>query len=63
MLIDAELSYQIYENFSVVGGANNLFNNFPDEIATRLSQGMPLPTRSPDQLSRWKTYLRVVYSF
>ena len=63
VLIDAELSYQIDENFSVVGGANNLFNNFPDEIATRLSQGMPYPRRSPISYHGGMTYLRVVYSF
>ncbi len=63
VLIDAELSYQIDENFSVVGRANNLFNNFPDEIATRLSQGMPYPRRSPISYHGGMTYLRVVYSF
>ena len=63
VLIDAELSYQIDENFSVVGGANNLFNNFPDEIATRLSQGMPYPRRSPISYHGGMTYLRVVYNF
>lgn len=49
LLVDLEISYRVNENFSLVGGANNLFNNYPDKIETRLSQGM--------------TYLRIVYHF
>ncbi|MFV2006192.1 MAG: TonB-dependent receptor plug domain-containing protein, partial [Longimicrobiales bacterium] len=63
VLVDAEFSYRINERFSLVGGANNLFNNFPDKIATRLSQGMPYPRRSPINYNGGMTYLRVVYNF
>jgi iron complex outermembrane receptor protein len=63
VLIDVEVYYQINENFSVVGGANNLLNNFPDEIATRLSQGMPYPRRTPISYHGGMTYLRLVYNF
>ena len=46
-LIDLELSYNVINNLTIIAGASNVFNNFPDEIDTRLSQGMPYPRRTP----------------
>jgi iron complex outermembrane recepter protein len=63
VLVDMELSYKVNERFSLVGGANNLFNNYPDKIDTRISQGMPYPRRSPINYIGGMTYLRVVYHF
>ena len=63
VLVDIELSYQVTDNLSLIGGSNNLFNNFPDEIDTRLSQGMPYPRRSPISYHGGLGYLRVVYTF
>jgi iron complex outermembrane recepter protein len=63
VLVDMELSYEVNENFSLVAGANNLFNNFPDRIDTRLSQGMPFPRRSPISYHGGMSYFRIVYHF
>jgi iron complex outermembrane receptor protein len=63
ILVDAELGYAVNENFSLIGGANNILNNYPDEIATRLSQGMPYPRRTPIGYHGGMMYLRAVYNF
>ena len=49
--IDLEANYRVSNNLSVVLGANNITNAYPKEIATRASQGMPYPRRSPLGLS------------
>ncbi len=46
-LVDVELNYRVSDNLSVVFGANNALNTFPTQIATRRSQGMPYPRRTP----------------
>ncbi len=62
-LVDLELSYPVAHNITIIGGANNIFDNFPDEIATRLSQGMPYPRRTPIGYLGGMVYLRGVYNF
>jgi iron complex outermembrane receptor protein len=63
VLVDMELSYRLNEKLTLVGGANNLLDNYPDKIDTRLSQGMPYPRRSPISYHGGMTYLRAVYHF
>jgi len=63
VIVDMELSYHVSNQFTLVGGANNLFNNYPDEISTRLSQGMPYPRRTPIGYNGGMLYLRGVYNF
>lgn len=62
-LVDVELSYPISPTLTLVGGANNIFDNFPDEISTRLSQGMPYPRRTPIGYHGGMVYMRAVYKF
>ncbi len=62
-LVDVEIGYPVGSNFTLIGGANNLFDNFPDEISTRLSQGMPYPRRTPIGYHGGLVYLRAVYTF
>ena len=61
--IDVEASYLVSDNLSVVFGANNVTNAYPTEIATRASQGMPYPRRSPLGYHGGLTYMRLMYSF
>lgn len=62
-LVDLEITYQASDQLRVVGGANNLLNTYPDEIATRLSQGMPYPRRTPIGYHGGMMLLRAVYTF
>ncbi len=62
-LVDLELSYPLADNITVIGGANNLLDQFPTEIDTRLSQGMPYPRRTPIGYLGGMAYLRVIYNF
>jgi len=61
--IDAELRYSVSNNLNVVLGANNVTNAYPNEIATRASQGMPYPRRSPLGYHGGMTYMRLMYNF
>ena len=63
ILMDLELSYALGDYVTLIGGANNLFDNFPDRIDTRLSQGMPYPRRTPIGYHGGMTYVRAVYRF
>ncbi|MFQ5650403.1 MAG: TonB-dependent receptor domain-containing protein [bacterium] len=63
ILVDLELTYRVSNALRLIGGANNIFNNYPDEISTRLSQGMPYPRRTPISYNGGLVYLRAVYQF
>jgi iron complex outermembrane receptor protein len=60
---DVELSYAINNNINLVFGANNVTNVYPNEIDTRMSQGMPYPRRSPLGYHGGMTYLKLNYNF
>ena len=62
-LIDLELSYNVNENFVVTLGANNIFDEFPDEVSSRLAQGMPYPRRSPVGYHGGLWFLKGVYNY
>ena len=62
-LIDLELRYNMSSNLSMVFGSNNILNTYPTEIATRASQGMPYPRRTPIGYHGGMTYLRLMYNF
>jgi len=62
-LIDLELRYNVSNNLNVVFGSNNILNTYPTEIATRASQGMPYPRRTPIGYHGGMTYLRLMYNF
>ncbi len=63
ILIDTELRFRLNNNVNLIGGANNLLNNYPDRIETRVSQGMPYPRRTPIGYNGGMAYLRVEYKF
>ena len=60
-LVDLTLNFAASDNLNIVLGGNNIFNVYPTEIATRLSQGMPYPRRTPIGYLGGMTYLRLTY--
>lgn len=62
-IFDLEVTYQVNDQLRVIAGANNLLNNYPDEIGTRLSQGMPYPRRTPIGYHGGMALFRAVYNF
>jgi iron complex outermembrane receptor protein len=62
-IVDIELNYRVSDNLSVVFGANNALNTFPTQIATRMSQGMPYPRRTPIGYHGGMMFTRLTYNF
>lgn len=60
-LLDIELSYPITDNMRFILGANNVLDNYPDMINTRVSQGMPFPRRTPIGYHGGMVYFKAVY--
>ena len=60
-LIDVELGYPATDQLQLILGANNILDNYPDMIDTRLSQGMPFPRRTPIGYHGGMVYFKVVY--
>ena len=63
VLIDVELGMDINEHFTLMVGANNLLDEYPDMVPGRVSQGMPYPRRSPIGSHGGMAYVRGVYKF
>ncbi len=61
-LLDLELSYEVNDNLTLVGGANNILNTYPTKIDTRLSQGMPYPRRTPIGYHGGMSYFRAIWT-
>jgi len=59
ILVDAELIFPATDKLRLILGANNLFNEYPDEIDTRRSQGMPFPRRTPIGYHGGMVYFKV----
>ena len=47
MTVDVEGRYDFNENFTLVVGANNVFDEFPNETDTRFSNGLQYSRRTP----------------
>ncbi len=60
-LLDLEFAYKVMDNMKLILGGNNILNNYPDEIATRLSQGMPFPRRTPIGYHGGMVYFKLIY--
>ena len=65
--VDAELGYQFDDNFRLVFGAVNIFDEFIDDIgppfSNRLSVGLQYPRRSAANYEGGSWYLRGTYNF
>ena len=62
-LVDIEGRYPVNEAFTVVAGANNVFDEFPNKIQTRVGNGLPYPRRTPIGYDGGMWYLKLEYSF
>ncbi len=60
-LVDVELSLKANDELKFILGANNVLDNYPDMIDTRLSQGMPFPRRTPIGYHGGMVYFKAVY--
>jgi iron complex outermembrane receptor protein len=62
-LIDIEGRYPVNDAFTVAAGVNNLFDEFPNKIQTRVGNGLPYPRRTPIGYDGGMWYLKLEYSF
>ena len=62
-VLDLELAYDFNESFSLIGGAMNLLDEYPDKVDSRVPQGMPYPRRSPINYHGGMLYLKGIYKF
>ncbi len=63
LIFDAEVRFAMTEKFELMLGANNMFDEYPDRVPSRVSQGMPYPRRTPIGSHGGMWYLRGVYNF
>jgi len=62
-LLDLEFTYPVSDQLRLVIGANNILNTYPTEIATRASQGMPYPRRTPIGYHGGMGYFKAAFNF
>jgi iron complex outermembrane receptor protein len=63
MVVDIEGRYMVTDNLTVVLGANNVLDEFPNKISTRRSQGLEYPRRTPIGYDGAMWYLKGVWEF
>ncbi|MCZ6620154.1 MAG: TonB-dependent receptor, partial [Gammaproteobacteria bacterium] len=63
LLVDIEGRYLVNDNVTVVLGANNVFDEFPNKIVTRQSQGLEYPRRTPIGYDGAMWYLKGIWNF
>jgi iron complex outermembrane recepter protein len=63
VIVDLEVSYDFNESISVALGGTNIFDNYPDENPTRVSQGLPYFRESPIGFQGGMWYLRLTGRF
>jgi len=71
IMVDIEARYDVNESWTLVVGANNVFDEFPDTVGTnsfptssvRNHQGLTYPRRSPIGYDGGMWYLKGVFSF
>ena len=63
ILIDAEIGVEVVEGTEIIVGANNLFDNFPDENPDALALGQLYPEASPSGFNGGAYYAKLRYIF
>lgn len=63
VLIDAEVGYEAVEGVELIIGANNLFDNYPDENPDALVLGQLYPEASPTGFTGGKVYGKLRITF
>jgi iron complex outermembrane receptor protein len=61
--VDLEFGYHVMENFELIVGASNLFDNYPDENPWGGEAGAAYPVTSPMGFNGGMYYARARYSF
>ncbi len=61
--IDAELGYFVTDQFEVIIGASNIFDNYPDENPNALSLGQLYPESSPSGFVGGSYYIKGRYTW
>jgi iron complex outermembrane receptor protein len=61
--VDFSVAYQVSDSTSLTLGASNVFDEYPNEITTRLSNGLAYPRRTPMGYDGGMWYLRALYTF
>ena len=60
---DAELGYSIAERWELIGGAANIFDNYPPEHPFQRTAGAKYPTTAPFGFTGGQYYMKVRYFF
>jgi len=63
ILIDAEIGAEVYEGVELMIGANNIFDNYPDENPGQGGTGQLYPEASPLGFNGGQYYIKARYSF
>ncbi|MEJ2171143.1 MAG: TonB-dependent receptor plug domain-containing protein [Woeseiaceae bacterium] len=61
--VDIEARYNLNDNFTIVGGANNVFDEYPNKTDTRFSNGLEYSRRTPFGYDGGMWYLKGVLDF
>ncbi len=63
IMIDAEIGAEVYEGVELMIGANNIFDNYPDENPGKGGSGQLYPEASPTGFSGGQYYIKARYTF
>jgi len=63
ILIDAEIGAEVYEGVELMIGANNIFDNYPDENPGQGGSGQLYPEASPIGFAGGQYYVKARYTF
>ena len=61
--IDAEFGYYLNDNIELIVGANNIFDNYPDENPNAASLGQLYPESSPSGFNGGSYYVKARYTW
>jgi len=63
IMIDAEIGAEVYEGVELMIGANNIFDNYPDENPGKGGSGQLYPEASPTGFAGGQYYIKARYTF
>jgi len=65
VVFDAEVAYNVNDNWKLTAGATNLFDETPDEITPYDTEiaGSKYPTTSPIGINGGYYYMKATYNF
>lgn len=61
--VDAEFAYYLNDQIELIIGANNIFDNYPDENPNAASLGQLYPESSPSGFNGGSYYLKARFTF